>query len=119
MESRNTYLKATHTHTHKSFVLFYVLQTGKGYANRAAHAPKKKDATALADEGAEVLTTLFSRGSKAVEDLRKVIGVCKHTCHIEDDIAYFNYLLTRVLLRSAVYCPCMILYCRLGAAEVE
>lgn len=47
-------------------------QTGKGYANRASNAANKKAATAVAEEGAAALAAVFSKGSKAIEDLKKV-----------------------------------------------
>jgi predicted Fe-Mo cluster-binding NifX family protein len=48
------------------------LQVGKSSANRASKAANKKAATAAAEEGSAALIAVFSKGSKALEDLRKV-----------------------------------------------
>jgi hypothetical protein len=48
-------------------------QVGKGFANRAANAANKRAAAAVAEEGSAALAAVFVKGSKAVEDLKKVI----------------------------------------------
>jgi hypothetical protein len=48
------------------------LQVGKSSANRASKAANKKAATAAAEEGSAALIAVFSKGAKALEDLRKV-----------------------------------------------
>jgi hypothetical protein len=47
-------------------------QVGKGFANRAANAANKRAAAAVAEEGSAALVAVFAKGSKAVEDLKKV-----------------------------------------------
>lgn len=48
------------------------VQVGKSSANRAAKAANKKAATAAAEEGSAVLSSVFAKGSKALDDLKKV-----------------------------------------------
>lgn len=50
----------------------FSLQVGKSAANRASKAANKKAATAAAEEGSAALSTVFAKGAKALEDLRKV-----------------------------------------------
>jgi hypothetical protein len=55
------------------------LQVGKGFANRAANAANKRAATAVAEEGSAALAAVFTKGAKAVEDLKKV---CELDCEL-------------------------------------
>jgi len=48
------------------------LQVGKSSANRASKAVNKKAATAAAEEGSAALSSVFAKGAKALDDLRKV-----------------------------------------------
>lgn len=60
---------------HYLLLFLYILrscQVGKGYANRAANAANKRAAAAVAEEGSAALAAVFEKGSKAVEDLKKV-----------------------------------------------
>lgn len=50
----------------------YASQVGKSCANRASKAANKKAATAAAEEGSAALSAVFAKGSKALDDLRKV-----------------------------------------------
>ena len=45
-------------------------ETGKSFANRAAKAPNKKSATAVAEEGCTTLQQIFSKGSGNIEALK-------------------------------------------------
>jgi hypothetical protein len=50
----------------------YCPQVGKSSANRASKAVNKKAANAAAEDGSAALSAVFAKGSKALEDLRKV-----------------------------------------------
>lgn len=56
-------------------------QVGKSSANRASKAANKKAATAAAEEGSAALSAVFAKGSKALEDLRKVAFDCWEPAH--------------------------------------
>lgn len=70
-------------------------QTGKSFANRASNAANKKAATAVAEEGAAALSEVFNKGSKTIEDLKKVWD------RLHDDVLYMTDTpLLRKLLSS-------------------
>ncbi|KIY96994.1 hypothetical protein MNEG_10969 [Monoraphidium neglectum] len=63
-----------------------VQEVGKAYANKAAKAGSKREAAAAAEEGAEMMQKVFSRGARYVEDLKRVSKQLRSLPYVEPQL---------------------------------
>jgi GTP1/Obg family GTP-binding protein len=63
-----------------------IQEVGKAYANRAAKAANKREATLAADEGAEMMQKIFTKGARSIDDLKRVSKQLRGLPYVEPQL---------------------------------